>query len=83
MNTPKGKMMSIRACIARDIPSICGIYNHYIANTVITFEETPVSVADMQQRIDTNTRIIVAREWGARYIKPCLNNWRQKASMYC
>jgi L-amino acid N-acyltransferase YncA len=43
--------MPVRPCTLNDAPSICAIYNHYIANTVITFEELPVSVADMQQRI--------------------------------
>lgn len=43
--------MIIRACETKDIPAICDIYNHYILNTVITFEETPVSVADMTSRI--------------------------------
>lgn len=35
--------MSVRDCTPADIPAICAIYNHYIANTVITFEESPVS----------------------------------------
>lgn len=43
--------MPVRPCTLNDAPSVCAIYNHYIAHTVITFEESPVSVADMQQRI--------------------------------
>ncbi|WP_052417447.1 GNAT family N-acetyltransferase [Cellvibrio mixtus] len=49
--------MSIRPCATHHIPAICDIYNHYIANTLITFEETPVSVADMQKRIEKNTQL--------------------------
>lgn len=49
--------MSIRACNQEDIPAICGIYNHYIAHTVITFEETPVSVVEMQKRVETNSQL--------------------------
>lgn len=45
--------MPIRDCTTGDIPSICNIYNHYIAHTVITFEELPVSVVEMQRRIET------------------------------
>lgn len=49
--------MSIRACNQGDIPAICSIYNHYIAHTVITFEETPVSFAEMQKRVETNSQL--------------------------
>ena len=31
--------------------SIAEIYNHYVRETVITFEETPVSAAEMAQRV--------------------------------
>ncbi|MGF1495181.1 MAG: GNAT family N-acetyltransferase [Microcoleaceae cyanobacterium] len=41
----------IRAVEIQDIPAICQIYNHYIRNTVVTFEEVEVSVADIQGRI--------------------------------
>lgn len=49
--------MNIRACEAKDIPKICEIYNHYIANTVITFEETQLSLTDMSARIDAYTKL--------------------------
>lgn len=32
--------------------AICDIYNHYIAHTVITFEEVPITVSEMTRRID-------------------------------
>jgi phosphinothricin acetyltransferase len=41
----------IRPAIADDADRICTIYNHYIATTTISFEEEPVSAADMAQRI--------------------------------
>ena len=34
-----------------DAESITYIYNEYVVNTTISFEITPVSVKDMQQRI--------------------------------
>lgn len=43
--------MLIRSYKAGDESSICTIYNHFIANTVVTFEEVPVTAAEMQQRI--------------------------------
>lgn len=41
----------IRAAEASDAEAIASIYNHYIENTVITFEETPVSADDIAARI--------------------------------
>ncbi|WP_049630708.1 arsinothricin resistance N-acetyltransferase ArsN1 family B [Cellvibrio sp. pealriver] len=48
--------MIIRPCTINDITAICAIYNHYIENTVITFEETPVSIEQMRERIDAITQ---------------------------
>lgn len=42
---------TIRDVSAGDAGAICGIYNHYIEQTFITFEETPLSVTDLGQRI--------------------------------
>jgi L-amino acid N-acyltransferase YncA len=42
----------IRDATIEDAAAICDIYNHYVANTIITFEEKPVSVKDMQDRIE-------------------------------
>jgi L-amino acid N-acyltransferase YncA len=37
---------------------ICGIYNHYVRETVVTFEETPVAEHEMAQRIvDVTARL--------------------------
>lgn len=43
--------MKIRDATAADAAGICEIYNWYVVNTIITFEEQPVSVAEMQRRI--------------------------------
>ena len=42
----------IRPATRNDAESIARIYNHYILNTIITFEEEAVSVDDMADRID-------------------------------
>ena len=47
--------MLIRSCEAKDIPAICDIYNYYINHTIVTFEETPVAVADMASRVESYT----------------------------
>jgi len=41
----------IRAATAADAPSIATIYNWYVAETVITFEEEPVPATEMAARI--------------------------------
>jgi len=41
----------LRDATPDDADAIVAIYNHYIDNTTISFEETPVSAAAMRQRI--------------------------------
>ncbi len=41
----------IRPATAADAEQICDIYNHYVRDTVVTFEESPVAAAEMAQRI--------------------------------
>lgn len=43
--------MSIRQAAITDAEAMAAIYNHYIQTSVITFEEQPVSVGVMAQRI--------------------------------
>ncbi len=45
----------IRAATVADGAAICEIYNGYVRDTVITFEEAPVSVSEMALRIDDVT----------------------------
>ena len=48
----------LRACTPADAAQICGIYNHYVRETVVTFEESAVAEADMTQRIgDVTSRL--------------------------
>lgn len=46
----------IRAIRPEDASRICTIYNYYIENTIVTFEETPVSEIDMKSRIAQTTQ---------------------------
>jgi phosphinothricin acetyltransferase len=41
----------IRRVSPQDAAAIVGIYNHHVANTIVTFEETPVDEATMRSRI--------------------------------
>ena len=42
---------TLRKVVETDAQAICDIYNHYVAHTVVSFEQEPVSVADMRGRI--------------------------------
>ncbi len=49
--------MTMRPCTTADAAAIAAIYNAYVHDTVITFEETPVAAAEMARRIvDTTAR---------------------------
>jgi len=45
----------IRSVILPDAQSICDIYNEYVKNSTITFEEIPVPLEDMVERIKAVT----------------------------
>jgi L-amino acid N-acyltransferase YncA len=46
---------SIRTIKKEDSRRICEIYNHYVLNTCISFEEEPVSLEEMEKRIASIT----------------------------
>lgn len=51
----------IRTATTADAAAIAAIYNHYVLNTIVTFEEEAVSGAEMTQRI---TEVLAAgRPW--------------------
>jgi phosphinothricin acetyltransferase len=41
----------IRLAAIDDAETMAGIYNHHVLNTIVTFEEHPVSIQDMAQRL--------------------------------
>lgn len=47
--------MNVRPVQPADAPAITAIYNHYIENTVISFEEVPLTPGEMEQRIRAYT----------------------------
>lgn len=46
---------AIRPAAGDDTARICEIYNHYVTNTIVTFEEVPVPIDDMSKRIEEVT----------------------------
>src|SRR4249920_2365911 len=45
--------VSIRSATTNDVDGITAIYNHYICNTAITFEEIEITAAQIEERIET------------------------------
>jgi L-amino acid N-acyltransferase YncA len=50
----------IRPAVNTDAENLCAIYNHFVKNSVVTFEEEAVSAQDMAQRI---TEVTSAYPW--------------------
>lgn len=50
----------IRSVYTEDTEAICSIYNHYVINTILTFEEKPVSKEEMTDRI---AKVTVSLPW--------------------
>lgn len=51
---------TIRPATPLDAEQIAAIYNYYVANTIITFEEEPVAPSDIAARI---TRVTAKHPW--------------------
>ncbi|MEV0229279.1 N-acetyltransferase family protein [Nonomuraea sp. NPDC050786] len=45
----------IRTAVPADLEVVAEIFAHYVSNTVITFEQTPPTVAEWQRRLDDLT----------------------------
>ncbi|MCU4165918.1 arsinothricin resistance N-acetyltransferase ArsN1 family B [Carboxylicivirga caseinilyticus] len=50
----------IRPVLKTDAKAICDIYNYYVENTIVTFEEENVSVGEMQERIE---KVLQQHSW--------------------
>ncbi len=73
----------IRPVEKEDAQTICNIYNHYIENSIYTFDEEPVSVEVMQGRIDEITSYL---PWFVYQVSEkivgyaCANRWKTKSA---
>ena len=43
---------TVRPATVADAEAVASIYNHYVTNTIVTFEEEPVPVPDMASRME-------------------------------
>lgn len=51
MTTDRSISAQIRTASTNDAAAVALIYNHYVLDTIVTFEETPVTAAEMSARI--------------------------------
>jgi L-amino acid N-acyltransferase YncA len=75
--------VTIRSGTAVDAAAICEIYNGYVRDTVITFEEASIPAAEMARRIeDVTARFpwLVAEEQGAIVGYAYATLWRVRSA---
>ncbi len=73
----------LRGVTGRDAAAICAIYNPYVCDTVISFEQSPVSEAEMATRIrDTAAQYpwLVAEVDGTVVAYAYATRWRTRAA---
>jgi phosphinothricin acetyltransferase len=77
-------MIEIRAATAEDAEAILRIYNHYVANSVATFEEEPVELPAMVERMQkvAQARLpwLVAVEQGSVVGYAYAAPWQQRSA---
>lgn len=74
----------VRRASPKDASAVAEIYNYYIQHTVVTFEETTVSVTEMAERIEAvnNTHEWVVFEQGGEIIGYAYASTWKKRSAY-
>lgn len=75
--------MEVRLITPNDTAAICAIYNHYIEHTVITFEEIPLTVAQMQERITAYTQLypwLVCEDAGEIVGYAYASKWKERSA---
>ncbi len=74
----------IRPVIQQDVPALCAIYNHYVENTIITFEEMPVTEAEFAARIGkiraANLSWLVAEDAGKVLGYAYASPWKERSA---
>lgn len=76
---------SIRDATEQDLPDIRAIYNHYIANSVVTFDEDPQSLKELREKFRHNAKfpypwIVAVSPSGQVLGYANVSPWKQKAA---
>jgi phosphinothricin acetyltransferase len=75
--------MMIRPVNAGDARDICGIYNYFVENTAVSFEEQALSVPEMENRIREISAVypwFVQEEGGVVLGYACTNRFRDRSA---
>lgn len=74
--------ISVRAAQAADAEAIAAIYNHYVAGSIVTFEEQPVTAQQMAQRLDETAPLpwLVAETNGKVAGYACASRWKGRCA---
>ncbi len=76
--------VNVRSALATDAEALARIYNYYIENTVITFEEEPVSAEVMATRVSevqgASLPWLVAESEGAIVGYAYANKWKARSA---
>ena len=74
----------IRAIADSDCDAVTRIYNHYITDTIITFEEEPITAAEIASRVQevlsSDLPWIVAEEGGEIVGYAYASKWKSRAA---
>lgn len=84
-STPPGRASSrVRPATPADAAAIAGVYNHYVRDTIITFEEQEVSADDMIGRIGevvaASLPWLVAERDGRLLGYACAGKWKGRCA---
>lgn len=76
--------MHVRPCTPEDVPQICEIYNRYVLESTITFEEQPLELPDMAARVRACTQrypwYVCANDVGAILGYAYASQWKERAA---
>jgi len=73
----------IRPATAADAAAICGIYNHYVLGTTVSFEEEAVDAGEMARRIARVTEVhpwLVFEEEGEILGYAYASRWKERSA---
>ena len=76
--------VTVRAVAAEDAEAIATIYNHYVTNTIVTFEEEPVAAAEIGRRVEavreSSLPWLIAEQEGRVLGYAYATKWRERRS---